>query len=197
MNEPDSFLARWSRRKLAAGPSPTPRADPPPEDAASAPQADSEPAPDLDALPPIADILADTDITAFLGPGVPLDLVRSALRQAWSVDAAIRDYVGPADYAWDFNAPDAMAGFGPLGFSDALREEIVQALFSGPPAAETGSAGVKADLEPYPTASCPQVPSARPPAIAPVATEPGDAVEERLEPSSPGRSRRHGGALPS
>ena len=193
MSEPDGFLARWSRRKLAEGPSP----EPAPADAVPAPQVDSEPAPDLEALPSIADILADTDISAFLEPGVPLDLVRSALRQAWSVDAAIRDFVGPADYAWDFNTPDAMAGFGPLGFSEALREEMVQALFSGPAAAEAGSAETEADPEPYPIASCPQVPAPRPPAIAPVAMESDEAVEERLEPTPPARSRRHGGALPS
>ncbi len=193
MSEPDGFLARWSRRKLAEGSPP----EPPPADAVSAPQVDSEPAPDLEALPSIADILADTDISAFLEPGVPLDLVRSALRQAWSVDAAIRDFVGPADYAWDFNTPDAMAGFGPLGFSDALREEMVQALFSGRAAAKAGSAETEADPGPYPTASCPQVPAPRPPAIAPVAMEPGDVMEERLEPGPPARSRRHGGALPS
>ena len=197
MNDPDGFLARWSRRKLAADSSPARDAEPPPQDAAPVPRADGERMPDLEALPPIADILADTDISAFLGPGVPLDLVRSALRQAWSVDAAIRDYVGPADYAWDFNAPGAMAGFGPLGFSDALREEIVQALFSGPPAADAGSAEVKADPEPYPAASCPQEPAPRPPAIVPAATELDDVVEEHLEPGRPARPPRHGGALPS
>ena len=49
---------------------------------------------DIASLPPIESIDADTDVTAFLRPGVPPDLTRAALRRAWSTDPAIRDFVG-------------------------------------------------------------------------------------------------------
>jgi hypothetical protein len=63
---------------------------------------------------------------AFLAPGVPADLARAALRRAWAADPNIRDFVGLAENAWDFNAPDAMPGFGPLEMSDELRQGIMQ-----------------------------------------------------------------------
>jgi hypothetical protein len=44
---------------------------------------------------------------------VPEALKLAALRRMWSLDPTIRDYVGPAEYAWNFNDPAAMAGFGP------------------------------------------------------------------------------------
>src|SRR3546814_6601012 len=33
----------------------------------------------------------------------------------WSLDPAIRDHVGLAECAWDFNRPDSIPGFGPIG----------------------------------------------------------------------------------
>jgi hypothetical protein len=41
-------------------------------------------------------------------------LARAALRRAWSSDSAIRDFVGLSENSWDFNAPEAMPGFGPI-----------------------------------------------------------------------------------
>jgi hypothetical protein len=49
-----------------------------------------------------------------LTPGVPGDLARAALRRASSSDPAIRDFVGLSENSWDFNAPGAMSGFGPI-----------------------------------------------------------------------------------
>jgi Protein of unknown function (DUF3306) len=69
-------------------------------------------------LPPIQSITAETDIRGFLGAGVPSELTRAALRRAWACDPAIRNFVGLADYDWDFNAADSMAGFGPLRATD-------------------------------------------------------------------------------
>lgn len=80
---------------------------------------------DLASLPPIDSIVAGTDISAFLKRGVPLDLTRAALRRAWSTDPAIRDFIGLAENAWDFNDPNAMPGFGPL---DQSPEEVRQML---------------------------------------------------------------------
>ena len=50
---------------------------------------------DLD-LEVIESITADTDIRAFLAPGVPVQLTRAALRRVWETDPAIRDFVGLA-----------------------------------------------------------------------------------------------------
>ncbi|MCC8977365.1 DUF3306 domain-containing protein [Bradyrhizobium acaciae] len=131
----EHFLARWSRRKQEAKPD---YVEPAPEQAveAGAPApADPVPAvpalaqPDLSNLPPIESIDAATDITAFLRKGIPLELSRAALRRAWSADPAIRDFVGLAENAWDFNDPNAMSGFGPLDYSaervGALAHRIV------------------------------------------------------------------------
>jgi len=78
-------------------------------------------------MPSIESITADTDIRAFLAPGVPGELARGALRRAWATDPKIRDFVGPADYDWDFNAPDSLPGFGSLEMTtDELRQISAQ-----------------------------------------------------------------------
>ena len=132
----EQFLARWSRRKQEAK---ADHAEPTPGKAAEAhdgstpsDRAAAEPVlpeADLSNLPPIESIDAATDITAFLRQGIPLELSRAALRRAWSADPAIRGFVGLAENAWDFNDPNAMAGFGALDYSaeqvDALVRRIV------------------------------------------------------------------------
>jgi len=65
-------------------------------------------------LPPIESITADSDVTAFLEPGVPAELTRAALRRAWAIDPSIRDFIGIAENQWDFNDPNGIPGFGPL-----------------------------------------------------------------------------------
>lgn len=124
----EGFLERWSRKKIEAERE-APEADgsqdataaTPPHDAVlsehrdqGATAASARPEFDLASLPSLDSITAATDIRPFLAPGVPRDLARAALRRAWSTDPAIRDFVGLAENAWDFTAPDAMAGFGPL-----------------------------------------------------------------------------------
>src|SRR5260370_40830579 len=121
------FLARWSRRKQAArsgnaAPEPVEPmeahdATPPPGTAENPPNPDV----DLSSLPPIESIDAATDITAFLRKGIPQELSRAALRRAWPATPAVRDFIGLAENAWDFNDPNAMPGFGPL---DCSAEEI-------------------------------------------------------------------------
>ena len=81
---------------------------------------------DLTKLPPIESITAESDIRAFLAPGVPLELTRAALRRAWAADPKIRDFIGLSENAWDFNAPGAIHGFGPLEMTDELRDRIAQ-----------------------------------------------------------------------
>src|SRR5258707_15466584 len=125
----EEFLARWSRRKREAKavvnvpPPPEPAGTPnpmPPGAAENPPDAEVE----LSSLPPIDSIDAATDITAFLRKGISKELSRAALRRAWTADPAIRDFVGLAENAWDFNDPNAMPGFGPLDCS----AEQIQAL---------------------------------------------------------------------
>ena len=146
MSEPENFIARWSRRKREAAedaeamkssavpdaaaesvhPIPDQREG---SDAPRARSGASEPpefAPDPAKLPPIETITAETDIRAFLAPGVPPELTRAALRRAWAADPKIRDFVGLADYDWDFNAPGAMTGFGSLEMTDELRQQIAR-----------------------------------------------------------------------
>jgi hypothetical protein len=112
----EDFFARWSRRKREAIRENEAPAEPAPEtastDASEEPVLSSE---DLAALPKIEDITPETDITAFLKKGVPEALRNAALRRAWSLDPAIRDYVGDArDYAWDWNVVGGVPGNGPL-----------------------------------------------------------------------------------
>jgi hypothetical protein len=146
MSDPENFIARWSRRKRAAAehadektaPETTSEHKPAAvsdgtderTSRAAAPARSDAPPPelpfDLAKLPPLESITAESDIRAFLAPGVPAELTRAALRRAWSADPKIREFVGLADYDWDFNAPGAIAGFGPLEMTDEMRRQIVQ-----------------------------------------------------------------------
>ncbi len=132
MTDPENFLSRWSRRKLdvskeaAVDP---PATEAPGKDRTSGKAPDSAPAPaepgfDLARLPPIESITSQTDISGFLAPGVPSELTRAALRRAWVSDPKIRNFVGLADYDWDFNAAGSMAGFGPLEMIDEVGKAV-------------------------------------------------------------------------
>jgi len=96
-------------------------------------------------LPPIESIDAGTDVSAFLRPGVPADLAQAALRRAWVADPAIRDFVGPAENAWDFNAPGGVPGFGPLHAIDDVQRLAAQV--AGMLPAATEKAGVVAEAQ--------------------------------------------------
>jgi hypothetical protein len=146
MSEPENFIARWSRRKRevaqeteaeksAAAPEAAPenaRADDdqlvgntPPlarGDTSAPPQSVFDPS----KLPPIESITAESDIRAFLAPGVPPELARAALRRAWVADPKVRDFVGLADYDWDFNTAGAIAGFGALEPTEELRQQVAR-----------------------------------------------------------------------
>jgi len=135
MSEPENFLDRWSRRKRDAADLPAPveakdaTAAPPPASEAKKPvEAPFDPA----SLPPIESISANSDIRAFLQPGVPPDLSRAALRRAWSADPAIRDFIGLVENGWDFNDPNAIPGFGPIAAGDVAR--LLAQVIGAPPA---------------------------------------------------------------
>jgi hypothetical protein len=153
MSEKENFIARWSRRKRrptqdvqATQPAPVAPADTDADRAGDAngadtsvsasaplePRAESRELPfDVSSLPPIDSITADSDIRVFLAPGVPPELARAALRRVWTADPAIRDFVGLAENAWDFNAPESVAGFGPLEMTDELRRQVARILGGG------------------------------------------------------------------
>jgi hypothetical protein len=117
VSEGSNVFLRWARLKQKTQTARAPVA--PGEAGAGAAQAgtnaaDSEPF-DPASLPSIDSIVADTDIVGYLQSGVPAELTRAALRQAWLTDPAIRDFIGVADNQWDFNDPNGISGFGPLG----------------------------------------------------------------------------------
>jgi Protein of unknown function (DUF3306) len=204
----EGFLSRWSRRKRALGRAapPSPPVAPAPAEAAPPPDA-AGPAFDPASLPPIESLTTESDFAAFLREEVPAALRRAALRRAWTLDPAIRDFVGPADYAWDFNAPDGVPGFS-LDLGGDVERLIAQAVGLGeaPAEAKAGEApplpaAVAETVAPpssppslpdhaleAPPPSTPASPDSLPAPVAPVAGLPPPAV---------GRRRRHGGALPS
>jgi hypothetical protein len=143
MSEPENFIARWSRRKREAAEDAEATKSPAAPDAAaegahpsedqsdaargrSAARPSPEAAFDPTKLPPIETITAESDITAFLAPGVPPELTRAALRRAWAADPKIRDFIGLSENSWDFNAPGAMTGFGSLEMTDELRRQVAR-----------------------------------------------------------------------
>lgn len=118
MTASENFISRWARLKQR---NEAAVAQPRPDAAAEEPF-------DLASLPSIESIVANTDISGFLQSRVPAELTRAALRQAWSSDPAIRDFIGIAENQWDFNDPTAMPGFGPMLEGDRLPELLAQAL---------------------------------------------------------------------
>jgi hypothetical protein len=213
MSEGEGFLSRWSRRKrgaAVAAPPSAPAAPPeaaPPE-AAAAPSG-APPAFDPASLPPLESLTAESDFAAFLRDEVPAALRRAALRRAWTLDPSIRDFVGPADYAWDYNAPGGVPGFS-LEVPKDLERLIAQAIGSGPPAAEEEEASQEAPPPAEAAAAAPQpepLASEGPTAEAASAEAPvgeGPAPEALPAPvaaapiaEAPPVRRRHGGAVPS
>jgi hypothetical protein len=134
----EDFLARWSRRKRDAAETEQAKSAPNEDDAVAedaipenaesveAIEPPAEPVFDLKNLPSIESITAASDIRPFLAPGVPVDIARAALRRAWSSDPRIRDFVGLADYDWDYHTPGSAAGFGPLEMTDELRRMVAR-----------------------------------------------------------------------
>jgi hypothetical protein len=195
----EGFLSRWSRRKRAGEKAPpSPPAAPP-----TPPGPETPPSFDPASLPPLESLTAESDFTAFLREEVPAALRRAALQRAWTLDPAIRDFVGPADYAWDFNAPDGgMPGFSPelggdvkrllaqaIGLEEAPKE-VEDPEEAPPPPAAMAEIGAPVSDSP-PLLSGPEAP---PPDELGSDREPAQAISV-AEPS-PAR-RRHGGALPS
>lgn len=139
------FLSRWSRRKgEARQPDVEKRlTDRSPEGPALTPE-------EIAALPRIETLTAESDITAFLRPGVPQSLRNAALRAAWLADPAIRDFVGPArDYSYDWNTAGGAPGHGALepgcDVAAMVRRVLGEDAADGQTAADEKIAGEPAD----------------------------------------------------
>ena len=137
------FFSRWSRRKretdsartlarsrpepggapedsaATAGDPARPRAEAPPGGSAGRAKLSAE---ELAGLPSLDALTPGTDLVQYFREGVPEWLRKAALRRMWAIDPAIRDYAGDArDYAYDWNTPGGVPGFGPLLPADAAR----------------------------------------------------------------------------
>jgi hypothetical protein len=207
MSDSEGFLARWARRKRGGTqdardpPMPKKRGDDAASRtvAASLPRQEARSLVDPANLPPIESIGPGSDIRPFLAAGVPTDLMRAALRRAWSADPAIRGFIGLSENAWDFNAAGAVPGFGSLAAEDARRllarldgepEVLDPASQSGQPAAASSADQVKlvGDSGADHHNSISRVESRN------IATQ----HEREERPSRPTFAlRRHGGALPN
>lgn len=239
MSEPEKFLTRWSRRKREIEREPDKAHDAPaPENsslasaqdtsaqntgeavgAASATETASE-SEDFDpaSLPPLESITAETDISGYFARGVPGDLMRAALRRVWVADPTIRDFVGLAENAWDFNAPETIPGFGPITASDDVAGMMRQMM--GEARAAVFEAGPESNpITPPQVSAGPRHVANQQTAIlpsqgqseSPAAEGKGDgisAAQDKLAASMPAaepapapgeravRPRGHGGALP-
>jgi Protein of unknown function (DUF3306) len=200
MSEQEEFLARWMRLKQEKDGEAQPEAaETRAEVGQSSPPAPigSESASIAPALlPPVESITEESDIRLFLQSGVPTELVRAALRAAWTTDPAIRDFVGIAESQWDFNDPSAMPGFGPLAAMQSAQNVVrpsVSSLDSAPDAVER-----KTDVvNPQRDGQVDKVwlssgRESRNPGGAKVT---GQATHPR-ENNTDSRARRHGSALP-
>jgi hypothetical protein len=174
------FLSRWSRLKRGEAQEPVPVA--PPEPAAPEAEAEAEEAFDLSLLPDIASLTAESDITLFLHKAVPEALRHAALRRMWVLDPMIRDFIGPVDYAWDFNAPEGIPGIAER-LTGAVDELLAQAVGAPAPA--------PAPVAPEPPpAEAETAPPESPPAMV--------LAEADLAPApDPLVLKRHGSAMPT
>ena len=183
----DGFLSRWSRRKVAvqraeaeALPAATPAAAVPQEEAPF----------DIASLPSIESLTADSDLAAFMQKGVPAALRDAAISRMWVSDPAIRDYIGPSEMSWDFNAAEAFPGYGALK-ADTDIAGMVSDIFEGQKPVDIAAAGAP---EPAAAESSAQLVDA-----PQIAEEPVEAVlddgEDGTRPLAAPR-RRHGGATP-
>jgi hypothetical protein len=195
----EGFLARWSRRKREAETTAAERSEPTAAPAASDQSPPSQPpgvAEIIARLPPIEEITASTDIRAFLAPGVPSELRLAALRQAWSTDPAIRDFIGLAENQWDFNAPDGVPGFGSLIDPDEVRRLLAKVVGGEdteperPPPETAAPNPARAEIAAAPDVTTPASED------QPVASAIPEAASESEPDETTARERRHGGALP-
>ncbi len=187
------FFSRWSRLKRGAA---TPESAPAAvvEEPAAVPvevpaetrvEAPSEPAFDLSLLPTLEELTPASDIRGFLHRAVPAGLRNAALKRMWALDPAIRDFVGPVDYAWDFNTPGGLPGIAEAMGGD-VSEMLARVIGAAPPPQPPAVGEDVAEPAP-PAALMAEAPS---PEVLPL-----DVTVAEAAPAPP-VARRHGSALP-
>ena len=211
MSGDDTFLSRWSKRKREALAQPATDADTPMGEGEAGRQTQADEGEDhpfdLSLLPDLETLTGESDIQSFLHKAVPDALRNAALRKVWALDPAVRNYVGEAlDYAYDWNTPGGVPGFGEI-LSDEQSVAFVRNLLAGPDSDEKviEDAAARQDHAPLAhtqnvideqvsEASDKEIQSAEKvdfiEADAMIAG-PSDAI------SQPQRKPKHGGALPS
>ncbi len=218
MSEPENFLTRWSRRKVEAE-QPVDRASdanekagPQEQPGGVAAEAKQDEAKkegeevDLSKLPPIESIGPETDIRAFLQKGIPSELTRAALRQVWTSDPAIRNFIGIAENQYDFATGSDIPGFGPLTPADDVARMVRQIMGEGvprPPSPSEPEPAPEADAQALQTSTEPVEVAEESPASDQVAalddvSPQNDAVQqnEASEEEDSSAPHSHGGALP-
>ena len=136
----EGFLSRWSRLKRGEDqPLPatgkTPVLEPEPAGANTPVSAEAVPSLiDLTKLPRLDELTSNSDFAAFLQKGVPEELKRLALRKAWSLDPAIRDFVEVAENQYDWNTPGGVPGFGEIAPGTDMQALLAQAIGDMPKA---------------------------------------------------------------
>jgi hypothetical protein len=204
----DSFLSRWSRRKLTSGKAET--AEPESAEALSEAEAPPEAGPGIESpdeevldeaelarLPPLAEITAKTDLAPFLRKGVPQALKNAALRKMWMLDPAIRDHKDFAvDYAWDWNTPGGVPGNAGAISGESLKR-MVDSLNPGPKEPATAQSDTAETEEPEAKGRTLGEEHGRQRSQLRSA-DGGDAGEAdaTLDDDRMARPRRHGGAIP-
>jgi hypothetical protein len=161
----DSFLTRWSRRKLEvaaeakAAEVPVVEAEqaqpdtllPPTGITPETPATDqikagpaAEPEPFIE--PPSLDIIdKDFDLAHWLKQNVPESWKLAALRRTWETDPFIHGYLNPArDYALDWNTPGGAPGYGPLTESDDVKA-MLSRIFGDLPAGKVEATAADKD----------------------------------------------------
>ena len=131
MSDEPSFLTRWSRRKRGVADA-VPAQEPPAPAVAAAEEEDI-------ATPPPAETIPLEEIGDWLKKRLPDGWREAALRRVWSADVGIRDYIGPADYQWDFTIPDGVPGWGPMSAADdvaKLLDRVINGTTDLPPPPE-------------------------------------------------------------
>ena len=211
MIDDGNFLSRWSKRKREALTQPADEAGAPAgegEEGRKAQADDGEEQPfDLSLLPDLETLTGASDIQSFLHKAVPDALRNAALRRVWALDPAVRNYVGEAlDYAYDWNTPGGVPGFGEI-LSDEQSLEFVRNLLAGPETNEKVIGDAAARQDHAPSAHTQQVIAEQDKETSDkevqsaekvdfieadaMIAEPSDAI------SQPQRKPKHGGALPS
>jgi hypothetical protein len=117
----------------------------------------------------------------------------------WSLDPAIRDYVGPVDYGWDWNTPGGAPDYvAEIGETPEIRDLVARMLSPAPPQAEPERPPEREAARPERLAAEPGPTVIAPPAVTMADAKPADADgTPSPDPLPPAPRPRHGGAMPS